>query len=100
MTYRLRIRDEARTDLASATGWYRSQRPGLELEFLARVEARLSVVVSNPEMFPVVYRDVRRTFVERFPYRIYYRVRHDLVEVVAVYHGRRDPSTWQPRVDD
>jgi plasmid stabilization system protein ParE len=33
----------------------------------------------------------------RFPYSILYRLRLPEVEVVAVFHHRRDPAAWQAR---
>jgi plasmid stabilization system protein ParE len=35
--------------------------------------------------------------VRRFPYAVYYRVERERIAVVAVHHGKRDPSPWQSR---
>ena len=35
--------------------------------------------------------------VRQFPFVVYYRVRDDRIEVLAVMHGGRDPSAWQAR---
>jgi plasmid stabilization system protein ParE len=50
-----------------------------------------------PEIHAVLHRDIRRAKVKKFPYNVYYRVRPDRVEVIAVLHGRRDPSIWKNR---
>ena len=34
----------------------------------------------------------------RFPFAVYFRIRSDALVVLAVFHGRRDPTVWQRRV--
>ena len=50
-----------------------------------------------PELFQTIWLDVRCCRPRRFPYVVYYRARTDCVEVLAVMHVRRDPSSWQSR---
>lgn len=45
----------------------------------------------------MVWKDVRFCRTRRFPYVVYYRVKADRVEVLAVLHGRRDPADWKRR---
>lgn len=97
MSCRLTVRRPARDDIREARTWYEGQREGLGEEFLAAVEEALERLRQTPEMHQVIYRDVRRRMVQRFPYGIYYRVLVDRVVVIAVVHGRRDPKTWQSR---
>ncbi len=49
------------------------------------------------ESYAVVYRDVRRAVVRRFPYAVYYRIVSSRVIVTAIFHSRRDPKSWQAR---
>jgi len=65
--------------------------------FAARVQEALDRIGQMPELHALAYRDVRRARVPRSPYNIYYRVLIDRVEILAVVHGRRDPSVWQSR---
>jgi plasmid stabilization system protein ParE len=48
-------------------------------------------------MHALVYRDVRKALVRRFPYAIFYRVRNARVVVLAVFHSKRDPNIWKSR---
>lgn len=41
------------------------------------------------------YNGLRRVLIRRFPSP--YRLNGDVISVVAVMHGRRDPKDWQPR---
>jgi plasmid stabilization system protein ParE len=62
---------------------------------VARVREALQRIGQNPEMCRIIRGDVRRALVRGYPYAVLYRVRPDRVEVIAIFHGRRDPSVWQ-----
>lgn len=91
------LRDLAERDLEEAYDWYESQRQGLGDQFTSAIDGVLANIAINPGIYQIVLGDVRRAVVRRFPYCIYYRVRSDRIEVLAVLHGRRDPSVWQRR---
>jgi plasmid stabilization system protein ParE len=84
-------------DIDEAYHYYESQRPGLGDDFIATVEQVYSRISATPLMHQKIFQDVRRAVVRRFPYVVYYRPHPDRVEVIAVYHTRRDPAGWQAR---
>ena len=92
------IRSDAERDDAEAYRWYEEQREGLGADFLLRFEEGLGKIQSAPATYPIVYKNVRRVLISRFPYGIFYIVESDLIVVLAVFHERRDPSAWQSRV--
>jgi plasmid stabilization system protein ParE len=98
MTYRLSIRAEAEAELAGAFDWYERRVSGLGADLLAAVDAAVDSILSNPFQHPVVYRSVRRILTRRFPYQVLFLVEGDLVTVIAVFHGARDPQHWQDRL--
>ena len=90
---RVAFRPAAARDLAEASAWYESDRPGRGERFLVAVRRILSLLASHPEAFPTVHGAVRRAMVGRFPYALYYRIaRHSHVEVVACLHTWREPE--------
>jgi len=91
------IRPEAEADLISARAWYERQREGLGAAFLLCVEEVLARIGRTPEIYPVVYRDIRRALTRRFPYAVYYYVASNEVVVLGILHARRDPREWQTR---
>ena len=97
MTHSLLIRPEAEEDLRQSFRWYEAQRSGLGKDFLMCVEAGLDAVRENPFQFPVLYKEVRRGLVRRFPFAVFYVVQERTVSVLAVLHCRRHPKTWQKR---
>ena len=97
MTRRFIIRPRAERDIQSAYDWYESQEPGLGEEFLEAVRKRLEAIRDFPESCPIIYRDVRRAVVSRFPYLVFYVVQPTRVTVLAVFHHSRSPATWPCR---
>ncbi len=91
------IRPEAEADLDEAYHWYERQREGLGADFLLCFEEVIDRVCHNPEIYPVVYKEVRQTLMRRFPYGLFYLVEEEWIVVVAVFHSSRDPKRWQSR---
>jgi plasmid stabilization system protein ParE len=97
VTYRLRVRREAKADIRKAARWYEGERPGLGHVFVQRIDALLDRVRLNPLQYQVVYREVRRDIPRRFPYGVFYRIDGEDILVFAVVDLHRDRSTWQDR---
>lgn len=92
MSYEVQIRRAAELDVAEAELWYETQRSGLGTEFHSEVSQVIDRLAETPLIYQVVYRDIRRAIVHRFPYLIWYRVLDEVVVVLACTHGRQDPS--------
>ncbi len=92
-----RFRPEVADDLAAAWDWYEGQKPGLGDALLDAVERCVEGVTTNPKVFAVVHREVRRALVGRFPFAVFFVVRPGEVTVIAVLHVRRDPGVWRSR---
>lgn len=91
------IRPEAERDIEDNFKWYENQRGGLGQDFLLCIEEGLAKIQRNPEMYALVYKNVRQVLVRRFPYRILYFFDEGLIVVVAICHAHRDPHSWQSR---
>jgi plasmid stabilization system protein ParE len=94
----IRFTAEADAELTDARQWYPHQRKDPDLEFMQCIDDALSRVVKNPYFFPIVYRDMRRAVVRRFPFAVFYEVTSNEVQVIPVFHSRRDPEIWKARV--
>ncbi|OAB56210.1 recombinase [Phormidium willei BDU 130791] len=97
MKYARVFRPEVRNDLSDAYDWYEHQQAGLGDNFIDCVDDLLNRICMMPESYAIVYRDVRRAVIKRFPYAVYYRVISSRVVVTAIFHGRRDPKSWRSR---
>jgi plasmid stabilization system protein ParE len=91
------LRRPAAAEFDEAFDWYEAQRPGLGAAFAVAVQHTFDRIVAHPGAQPLVLGDVRKAVVRRFPYCIYYRIHPDRLEVIAVFHTRREPSAWQRR---
>lgn len=98
VSLRIVARDEAEADIAEAALWYERQRAGLGREFIGEVDSCFDSIGRQPEIFPVVYRSARLGLLRKFPYLVIYRVFPELISVVAVMHGRRNPRRWKSRI--
>lgn len=94
---KIRFRESAEEDARSAKSWYADQRGGLELEFGRDLDRILGLVGEYPRLFPVVYRDLRRANLDKFPYSVFYLIEDDTAWVLAIVHHARDPAVWQDR---
>jgi plasmid stabilization system protein ParE len=97
MNYVLVFRLEVREEVDEAYNWYQNQQGGLGDDFLDCVDEILNRICQMPESYAIVYLDVRRAVMRRFPYAIYYRIVSSRVIVTAIFHSRRDPKSWQTR---
>ncbi len=93
-----RFTPEAEAELTEARQWYSHHRKDLDLEFMQCIEVALSRILSNPYFFPVIYRSLRRAVVRRFPFAILYEVTAEEIEIIAVFHSRRNPNVWKSRL--
>ena len=94
----IRFTPEADAELTEAREWYSHQRKDLDLEFMQCIDDALFRVVNNPLLFPLAYRGLRRVVVRRFPFAIFYEVIAEEIQVMAVFHSRRNPEMWKSRV--
>ena len=91
------LRHEAEVDVQEARDQLEAVRVGLGNQVLARVREVLARIEKMPELHGKVWQDVRAARLKQFRYIVYFIVLADRVEVLAVLHGARDPSSWQSR---
>jgi len=87
---------EAQAEFDDAADWY-DQQAGLGAAFTAAVRDVLSRIAAVPLLHQIVYKDIRRALVRRFPYSVFYRPDPNRITVIAVFDNRRDPAIWQGR---
>lgn len=99
---RIRIFEEAATEVIEAAAWYERERPGLGVEFRAAIDAALDLLLDD--LVPLTNmpgrtgkRGAKRVVLKRFPYDIVVYEASDEVIVVAVAHHARKPGYWRDR---
>jgi toxin ParE1/3/4 len=91
------LRHGAEVDVQEARDQLEAVRVGLGAQVLVRVREVLASIEKMPELHGKVWQDVRAARLKQFRYIVYFIVLADRVEVLAVLHGARDPSSWQSR---
>jgi len=99
LTLPLVLSADAEDDLHEATLWYDAQQPGLGDAFLRSVEAGFARIRRFPHSFPADERGIQSALLRRFPYAVLYRRQEKRIEVIAVWHGHRDPEGWRRRME-
>jgi plasmid stabilization system protein ParE len=91
---------EAEQELYEAAARYESQIPELGLRFADEVERVVRLLLEHPELGSRLNDELRHFVLRRFPFSVVYAVVADIVYVVALAHGSREPGYWRPRVQD
>ncbi len=99
MTRRILFRPEAEAELIEAAEWYETRGLGLGAEFLRALDATIANIARHPFASRVVFGEVRRALLRRFPYSVIYALPDDEILIVACIHGKRDPNQWKQRIE-
>jgi toxin ParE1/3/4 len=94
---RLEFHPAARAELNEAFEYLENEGRGLGANLLAEVAAVTDRILRYPLAAPRVGRDARTAPVKNFRYQIVYKIKGDLISIVAVMHNRRRPGYWKGR---
>ena len=95
---RLWLKSPADLDYLQALEWYEARQPGLGREFDAELLTLFERIKQNPELFQKETDLVRKAWMPRFKYRIYFTVEGDEIGVVAIWHPGRNPDALRQRL--
>ena len=97
MTFAVRVRTAAEDDVTEAQDWY-EQVAGLGAAFHGEFSLLADRLAETPLIYPVVYRDVRRAVLHRFPVLVWFRITGTVVTILACTHGKADPQKVPARL--
>lgn len=97
MSYTLDFLHVVEADVQDAFDWYELQLPGLGEDFLLSVDAVINGITRNPLLHAVLYKNVRKANIKRFPFGVFYAMEKNLITIIAVVHLARHPKTWKSR---
>lgn len=69
--------------------------PGLGSDFLLCMDAGINKILRSPLQYPLIYKNVRRALIRRFPYEVFFVQERDRIVVLSVSHFKRNPKRWQ-----
>lgn len=95
---KLRFSAAARRELNEAALWLELQEAGLGERFLEEVAQVRRLILEHPDAWHPLGPLLRRCHLKRFRYGLIYRLRGDVIEVIAVAHDRQKPDYWRDRL--
>ncbi len=99
MNLQLAFRPDAEREFFEAIAWYERERPGLGREFAHEVMRSLEHAVARPELFRKARGAARKIRLKRFKaYSLYFAVQADVLCVISVFHGARNPAELRRRL--
>jgi len=87
----------AERELNEAAQYYELEQPGLGSAFLNEVQRCLRAISEHPEAGRIMLGQVRRRLLRRFPYGLLYRLKPDVIRILAVMNVKRRPAYWAGR---
>jgi len=91
---------EAEQELYEAASRYELEVSELGFRFADEVERVVRLLLDHPELGSRLDDELRHFVLRRFPFSVVYAVASDVVYIVAVAHGSREPGYWRPRIQD
>jgi plasmid stabilization system protein ParE len=95
MNYQLEITDAAKQDLQESYDWYERKLSGLGDDFISAVEDQIVLIAEHPDSYERFQDDYRKVNTRRFPFKVIYSVKENLVTIWSVYHHSRDLKKWK-----
>lgn len=88
---------EADLEFQQAIEIHLAESMALGLRFYRAVMDAAARIETHPKAWPRVRGDVRKCLVAEFPYQLLYTIEPERIQIVAVMHGKREPSYWAGR---
>jgi plasmid stabilization system protein ParE len=95
---RIELHPEAVDEARATREWYAARDERAATWFLQELEDAIARIAEAPQRWRLFRDGTRRYPLRRFPFLVVYLVSADVVQVVAVAHGRRRPGYWKGRV--
>jgi plasmid stabilization system protein ParE len=96
---RIDFHPAASDEVESVHRWYGERSPNAAVRFREELDAAIAHIQADPERGAAYLHGTRFYLMRRFPYLVvYHRPNEELIEVVAVAHGRRRERYWKARM--
>ena len=98
MNYRLEFLEIAEDEVNDAVDWYDNQEENLGAEFVLELDNFFEYLTETPKIFPIVFEEMRRAVLPKFPYAIIFEIHEpDVILILAIAHQKQDPKRWIKR---
>lgn len=99
--YDIEISQDVLADVEEILFWYKLHSEELSKEFYKNLLFGLNSILSNPNAYQLIFKNVRRYLIKKFPYSIVYKLykRKSLIVIASIYHNKRNPNVWKRRLN-
>jgi plasmid stabilization system protein ParE len=97
---KLEILEVAQNELEDAIMFYELEQSGLGRRFKTEVRQAIKRIKSYPQAWSVERGEVRKCFVHKFPYTIFYSLQKQTIVILVIAHQHRKPGYWIDRLED
>ena len=98
MSYSVELTDQAIHDLSEIMDWYGDQKEGLEIEFRLSLEAAFDQLKRNPLAFQIRIKGSRNILLQRFPYKVIFKIYNERIKIYGVLHHSRSTRLIRKRL--
>jgi plasmid stabilization system protein ParE len=95
MNYQLEVTKAAHEDLQQSYDWYETKLAGLGNDFILAVEDAIAAIIEHPESYAIFVDDYRKVNTKRFPFKVIYMLKGELITIWSVFHHSRDTAKWK-----
>lgn len=88
---------EAAGEVETARQWYAERSLPAARAFVTELDLAVERIREAPRRWPQHGKNAHRYVLPLFPFSVIYRIKRELIEVVAVAHHRRKPGYWKSR---
>ncbi len=97
--YKLELSNEAEADFESSYNYYASVSETVADNFFKQTNESFEQILKNPEIYPKIYKNIRRYVLKKFPFVVYFQIENEIIKVIALFHTSRNPEIWMQRTD-
>lgn len=87
----------AEDEFDEAVRYYEECEAGLGLEFAGEIYAAVKRISEYPNAWTPLSENTRCCLVSRFPYRVIYQIKNNMLRILAVASLRQQPDYWRTR---
>lgn len=91
------LHPDAEAEILGALDWYAERSALAGRAFVQELTSMVVLASRSPEVWPMSLGDARRIVFPRYPFDLVFRVKGEVVEIVALSHHRRRPFYWCER---
>ncbi len=99
LLYNIELSDEAEFDFECSYNYYNAINQKVADDFLKQIDKSFTSIKKNPLGYSVVYKEVRKSVLKKFPFIVYYKIDLVIIRVIAIFHASRNPEIWKERSD-